>query len=317
MQKILITGGAGFIGSNFVRHILNTHQDYEVVVLDALTYAGNLNNLKEVKDKIKFIKGDIRDPKAVEEAMKGCDFVVHFAAETHVDRSITDPTPFITTNVLGTGIMLEAARKLGIKKFVHISTDEVYGSINSGSFKETDPLMARNSYSASKLGAEKLAYSYWCTYGLPVIITRSSNNYGPKQHPEKLIPKLILNAMHDKPLPIYGKGQNIRDWLFVSDNCKAIDIVLHKGKNGEVYNIGGGEERTNIEIANMICELLGKSKELINFVPDRLGHDFRYSLDCSKIKHELGWTPTTNLSTGLAQKVEWYKNNRWWWEALM
>ena len=283
-MKILITGGAGFIGCNFVRHMLKEHPDKKIVVLDKLTYAGRLENLEEIKDRIEFVKGDICDKKVVEQAMKDCDQIVNFAAESHVDRSITSPEDFVRTDVLGVFTLLEEARRRDIKRFVQISTDEVYGSTVSGSFSELDNLDPSSPYSASKAGGELLARSYVRTYGMNVVVTRSSNNYGPFQYPEKLIPVLIIKALNDQPLPIYGKGLNVRDWLHVEDNCRAIDIVLQKGKAGDVVNIGSSNEVPNIEVAKMILKYMNKPESLITYVTDRPGHDFRYSLTWERIK---------------------------------
>lgn len=315
-MKILVTGGAGFIGSNFVHYILQKHSEDQIVVLDKLTYAGNLNNLKTVMKKIEFIKGDICDRKLVERVAKGIDIIVNFAAESHVDRSIAEPEPFLTTNVLGTQVLLEAARKYDHEKFVQISTDEVYGSISRGSFREEDPLRPSSPYAASKAAADMLAHTYFVTYGLPVLITRSTNNFGPYQHPEKLIPKLIINALLNKPLPIYGDGKNVRDWLYVVDNCEAIDLIMRKGKTGEIYNVGAGNEKTNLEIAEFILKELNKPKSLIKFVEDRLGHDFRYSLNCEKLKG-LGWAPKHSFEMALRETINWYKENKWWWRSLV
>lgn len=307
-MKMLITGGAGFIGTNFVRYI-HENYDYEIVILDKLTYAGNKDNLKNILPDIQFIKGDIGSEEDVKTAMKDCDLVVNFAAETHVDRSITDPSIFVKTDVLGTYNLLEYVRKYDVEKYLQISTDEVYGSINNGSFTEESNIDPSSPYSASKAGGDVLVSAYHKTYGLPLLITRSSNNYGPYQYPEKLIPLFILNAMQDKPLPVYGKGENVRDWIYVMDNCKGVDTVLNKGKFGEVYNIGGGNEKTNIEITHMILDILGKPDSLITYVEDRLGHDLRYSLDSTKTK-ALGWKPEWDFENGLKQTVEWYKENR-------
>ena len=315
-MRILVTGGAGFIGSNFVYYMLRRHPKDQIVVLDKLTYAGNLNNLKTAMKKIEFIKGDICDRKLVERIAKDIDVVVNFAAESHVDRSIEEPEPFLTTNVLGTQILLEAARRFDIEKFVQISTDEVYGSAPKGSFKEGDLLRPSSPYAASKAAADMVAHSYFITYDLLVLTTRSTNNFGPYQHPEKLIPKSIINAISDKSLPIYGDGKNVRDWLYVIDNCEAIDLVLHKGKSGEVYNVGAGNEEMNITIANLILEELGKPKSLIKFVEDRLGHDFRYSLNCDKIKR-LGWRTKTSFEEGIRKTISWYEENEWWWTPLV
>jgi len=316
--KILVTGGAGFIGSNFIRYMLNKYPDYEIVNLDKLTYAGNLDNLKDIKNdpRYKFVKRDICDKNIVEGAMKDCDAVINFAAETHVDRSITGPEPFIRTDVLGTFTLLEAAKKYDIERYLQISTDEVYGSIKEGSFKETDILKPNSPYSASKASGDLLVRSYYITYNLPVLITRSSNNYGPYQYPEKLIPLFTINALNNKPLPIYGSGENIRDWLYVMDNCSGIDTVLHKGEIGEIYNIGGNTEKTNLEITYLILELLNKPRSLIKYVEDRKGHDFRYSLDTVKIE-KLGWKNRYNFEDAMKETIQWYVNNEWWWRALL
>jgi dTDP-glucose 4,6-dehydratase len=317
MKTYLVTGGAGFIGSNYVHYLLKKYSDVKVINLDKLTYAGNLDNLKDIKDKsnYKFVKGDICDQALVDELVKQCDVVVNFAAESHVDRSIGAPDDFIRTDVFGAFVLLESANKHHIKKFIQISTDEVYGSILRGSFKETDTLMPSSPYSASKTGADRLAYSYHVTYNLPVIITRCSNNFGPYQYPEKLISLFITNALEDKKLPVYGDGQNVRDWIYVWDHCDAIDFVERYGTNGEIYNIGGGNERTNLEITEYVIKRLGKSNNLMTFIKDRPGHDRRYSLDCTKIKN-LGWQPNYRLEQALNETIEWYKNNKWWWEKI-
>ncbi len=318
MKRLLITGGAGFIGSNFIRHMLNKYSDYSITNLDKLTYCGNLENLKSVeKDKrYRFVKGDIADPAIVKSLVKDCDVIVNFAAETHVDRSITDPYSFVRTNVVGTHTLLEAAKSSGVKLFVHISTDEVYGSIEKGSFKENDPLRPNSPYSAAKAGSDLLARSYFVTFKLPVIITRSSNNFGPYQYPEKVIPLFITNALEDKSLPLYADGMNVRDWLFVVDNCEAIDAVMHKGAAGEIYNIGGGTEITNLVLTHSILEILGKDKSLIKLVNDRPGHDKRYSLDIAKIK-ALGWKPRHDFKKALELTINWYKDNESWWRRLV
>ncbi len=307
-MKILITGGAGFIGSNFTHYIYNNY-DYEITVLDKLTYAGNKANLKEILGEIQFIKGDIGNEDDVKIAMKDCDLVVNFAAETHVDRSIEDPSIFVKTDVLGTYNLLEYARKYDVEKYLQISTDEVYGSIDNGSFTENSNIDPSSPYSASKAGADVLVKAYYKTYDIPVLITRSSNNFGPYQYPEKLIPLFIMNAMNDKSLPVYGDGQNIRDWIYVLDNSLGIDVVLNNGKLGEVYNIGGGNEKTNLEITQLILEILGKSESLIKYVDDRLGHDRRYSLDSSKIR-ELGWKPQWSFEDAMRETIEWYIANK-------
>jgi len=315
-MRILVTGGAGFIGSNFVHFMLQRHPRDQIIVLDKLTYAGNIANLKAAMKKIEFIKGDICNRKLVEKIAKRIDVVVNFAAESHVDRSIAEPEPFLTTNVLGTQVLLEAARKFDHEKFVQISTDEVYGSVAKGSFKEGDPLGPSSPYAASKAAADMLVRSYFVTYGLPVLITRSTNNFGPYQHPEKLIPKLIINAISRKPLPIYGDGKNVRDWLYVIDNCEAIDLVLRKGKSGEIYNVGAGNEKMNLELANLILKELGKPRSLIKFVKDRPGHDLRYSLNCEKIG-KLGWRAKTGFGAGIRRTIKWYKENERWWVPLV
>ncbi len=318
-KKVLVTGGAGFIGSCFIKQYLENHPSDFIVNLDKLTYAGRLENLKTVEKNpnYSFVKGDVCDPKAVAKAMKDCDAVVHFAAESHVDRSIENSIEFLNTNVTGTYRLLEEARKQEVSKFVQISTDEVYGQILKGSFSETDVLNPRNPYSASKTGADRLAYSFFATYGLPVVITRSSNNYGPNQFPEKLIPLFVTNLLRGKKVPVYGTGKNVRDWLHVSDNCKGIETVLEKGKNGEVYNIGGENEFTNLEITQKILAQLNKGSDMIEYVEDRKGHDFRYSLDCSKIKKELGWKPRISFEQGLKDTILWYAQNEWWWKPLV
>lgn len=317
MKRYLVTGGAGFIGSNFIHFLLKKYPDIEIINLDKLTYAGNLDNLKEIERSphYRFVKGDICDPSIVEELIPQCDIVVNFAAESHVDRSIGKPDDFIRTDIMGTFVLLEATRKFGIDKFIQISTDEVYGSIDRGSFKETDPLMPSSPYSASKSGADRLAYSYFVTYQLPVIITRCSNNFGPYQYPEKLIPLFITNAFEDKKLPIYGDGKNVRDWIYVLDHCDAIDFLIHAGEDGEVYNIGGGNERNNLEITQLILKHTGKTSDLMKFVIDRKGHDRRYSLDCTRLS-KLGWHPQYDFERALIETVDWYRSHRWWWEKI-
>ncbi len=312
-MKILVTGCCGFIGSNFVRLLLKKHQSYEITNLDKLTYAGSLENLRDVeKDKnYRFLKGDICDPKKVDDAARGADIIINFAAESHVDRSIKDASEFVMTNVYGTYNLLEAAKKYGAKRFIQVSTDEVYGSKRIGSFTEMDRLDPSSPYSSSKAAADLLALSYYKTYGLPVVICRSTNNFGPYQNPEKLIPLFITNAMEDKKLPLYGDGSNVRDWIYVEDNCEAIDTAIHKGKVGEVYNIGTGNEKKNLEITKLILKHLDKPESLIQRVPDRLGHDFRYSLDTTKIK-ALGWKPKYSFEEALRMTVRWYKENKDW-----
>lgn len=316
-MKILITGGAGFIGSNFIRHMLKKYPDYEIVNLDKLTYCGNLENLKDIKDnpRYNFIKGDIKEVNVVKEAMRGCDAVVNFAAESHVDRSIKEPNYFIKTNVHGALILLKMAKDMKISKFVQIGTDEVYGSIDKGSFTEENLLNPRSPYSASKAGADLLTLSFFTTYKLDVLITRSCNNFGPYQYPEKVIPLFITNALENKKLPLYADGMNVRDWLYVLDNCEAIDAVLHKGEPGEIYNVSAGNEITNIELTRKVLKFLDKNEDLIQFVKDRLGHDKRYSLDSAKIR-ALGWGPRYDFDTALRETIEWYKANRRWWEPL-
>jgi dTDP-glucose 4,6-dehydratase len=314
-RKIMVTGGCGFIGSNFVRYIINKYPEAEVVNLDALTYAGTLENLRDVErnPRYRFIKGSVCDPYAVAEAMEEADAVVHFAAESHVDRSIEDPSIFVMTNVVGTQVLLDRAMKLKVGFFVQISTDEVYGSLGpEGYFTETTPLSPNSPYSASKAGADMLALAYHRTFGLPVAVTRCSNNYGPYQFPEKLIPLFINNALKDKPVPLYGDGQNVRDWLHVSDHCKAVDMVMRKGAPGEVYNIGGNNERKNIEITGLILKELDKPHSLINYVTDRLGHDRRYAIDSSKIQREIGWKPEVSFEDGIRDTIRWYADNQEW-----
>jgi dTDP-glucose 4,6-dehydratase len=314
----LVTGGAGFIGCNFVKLLFETKQDCKVTVLDKLTYAGRLENLREFESNpnYMFVKGDICDEKAVEPLAKEADIILNFAAESHVDRSIEDPFSFIHTDVYGTGILLDAARKHRIEKFVQISTDEVYGSVEQGYSKENDEIKPSSPYSASKAGADRLAYAYHYTYGLPVVITRSSNNYGPNQYPEKIIPLFITNLLCGKKVPLYGDGKNKRDWIHVMDNCKGIVKVMENGKNGEAYNVGAGNELTNIELTKMILKELGKGDEMIEYVKDRLGHDKRYALDCSKA-NSLGWKSEEPFEERLAETVQWYKNNEWWWKPLV
>jgi dTDP-glucose 4,6-dehydratase len=315
-SKILVTGGAGFIGSNFVHFMLKKHPEYKIIVLDNLSYAGRKENLQDVLNKITFIKGDIRNKEDVEKIVKDCDEIVHFAALTHVDRSIIEAGDFVQTDVFGTYNLLEAAKKFGIKKFVFISTDEVYGSINTGSFKETDNLKPRNPYSASKAGADLLCQAYFETYDLPIMITRSTNNYGPFQHPEKFIPKTTIYTLLGRKIPVYGKGENVRDWVYVEDNCEAIDLVLQNGTLGEVYNIGGKQEIQNIEIVRTILRLMNKTEDLIEFVKDRPGHDLRYSLDISKIE-KLGWKPKIRFEDGIKRTISWYKENKKWWSPII
>jgi dTDP-glucose 4,6-dehydratase len=316
-MKILITGGAGFIGSNFIRHMLVKYPNYEIINLDKLTYAGNLNNLKDIEKnkKYSFLKGDICDKKIVEKLIKKVNVIINFAAESHVDRSIIKSDTFIQTNVFGTYILLQAAKELKIKKFIHISTDEVYGSIDSGSFKEDSSLKPSSPYSASKASSDMLVTAFNVTYDLPTIITRSTNNFGPFQYPEKLIPLFITNLLEGKKIPLYGDGLNVRDWLYVIDNCEAIDFLIHHGKEGEIYNISADNEKTNLEITKKILNFLEKDETFIEYVTDRLGHDRRYSLDCNKIK-KLGWKPKFEFNKALEITVNWYKDNKWWWQPL-
>ena len=315
-MKLLVTGGAGFIGTNFVHYMLDAHPEYEIVVLDKLTYAGRLENLQDIKDKITFVKGDICDKEIVEKTTKDVDGIINFAAESHVDRSIEGPEPFIKTDIFGAFTLLEAVRKYDIGRYIQISTDEVYGSIMEGSFAETDNIDPSSPYSASKAGADLLSLAYYKTYSIPVVNTRSSNNYGPYQFPEKLIPLMIIKAMRNEKLPIYGTGENVRDWLHVMDNCKGIDMVYHKGKHGEAYNIGAGDEQTNIGVVKSILKALNKPESLMEFVTDRPGHDFRYSLATDKVK-ELGWKPEHSFEEGLVETVNWYVENEWWWKTLI
>jgi len=316
-MKSLVTGGCGFIGSNFIHYFLKKHPEDLVVNLDNLSYAGNLENLKDIESNsnYRFIKGDICDKRVVERAIDGCDVVINFAAETHVDRSIKEPSLFIQTNVYGTFTLLEAARKCGISRFIQISTDEVYGSRKKGSFSEDSPLHPNSPYAASKASADLFARAYFVTHKLPVLITRSSNNFGPYQYPEKLIPLFVTNILEGKKVPLYGKGVNVRDWLYVKDNCKAIDLVLHKGKIGEIYNIGAGNEIANLSITKTILKKMKKEEEIIEFVPDRPGHDFRYSLDTTKIR-KLGWKPEVSFEEGIEKTIRWYQQNKNWWEKL-
>lgn len=320
-KTIIVTGGAGFIGSNFIFHLLKVHPDYRIVCLDKLTYAGNLSTLKDVSDKLnfRFVKADICDRVAVEMlfAEEQPDIVVNFAAETHVDRSIEDPEVFIRTNILGTAVLMDACRQIGIERYHQVSTDEVYGDLPLDQpdlfFTESTPIRASSPYSSSKASADLLVLAYHRTYGLPVTISRCSNNYGPYQFPEKLIPLMIINALSDKFLPVYGEGLNVRDWLYVEDHCKAIDLILQKGRVGEVYNIGGHNEMKNIDIVKIICKELEKSESLIAYVEDRKGHDMRYAIDSTKIYKELGWLPKTKFTDGIKKTIQWYTMNHEWW----
>jgi dTDP-glucose 4,6-dehydratase len=318
MTEVLVTGGAGFIGSNFVRHALAAHPDWRVTTLDKLTYAGRLENLKEVANhpRHRFVKGDIRDAAAAAPLVAASDVVVHFAAETHVDRSILSAGEFISTDVHGTLVLLEAARGSSrLRKFIQISTDEVYGSVAQGRSLETDELKPRNPYSASKAGADRLAYSFWATWNVPVVIVRASNNYGPNQFPEKVIPLFITNAIDNRPVPLYGDGLNVRDWLHVADHCRALDVLIERGVPGEVYNVGGGNEVANVDLTKRILQLVGRPESLIQQVPDRPGHDRRYAVDSAKIG-TLGWKPSLPFDQGLEATVAWYRDNEWWWRPI-
>lgn len=322
-EKVLVTGGAGFIGGNFVQHMVSKYPDYQIFNLDLLTYAGDLVKHKEIEsaDNYTFVKLDIADREAIMSLFETekFDYVVHFAAESHVDRSITHPEIFVKTNVMGTQALLDASKAMGIKKFVHVSTDEVYGELDfdpTTFFTEETPLQPNSPYSASKASSDFLVRAYHETFGLPVNITRCSNNYGPYHFPEKLIPLTISRVLNEQKVPIYGDGKNIRDWLHVKDHCLAIDLVMHEGVNGEVYNVGGHNEKTNLEVVQTIIKELGKSEELIEFVTDRLGHDKRYAIDPTKLE-ALGWKPTYNFDTGIAQTIQWYLENKEWWEQIL
>ena len=319
IKNVLVTGGAGFIGSNFVRYILNNHSDLKVINVDKLTYAGNLANLDDIKDQYKdryvFIKGDINNVDLINGIFKKHKIhsVVHFAAESHVDRSIIDSAPFVTTNVLGTHALLEASLRADVEKFVQVSTDEVYGSMSEGiDANELFPLSPSSPYSASKASGDMFALGYWKTFKLPVIITRSSNNYGPFQFPEKFIPLLISNALEDKMIPVYGDGTNVRDWIYVEDNCRAIAKVLEQGELGNIYNIGGENHWRNIDVAKLVLKILGKPEKLLTYVEDRKGHDFRYSLDCSRIRKEISWEPSIDFEAGIRKTIDWYQDNQLW-----
>ncbi|HBG61926.1 MAG: dTDP-glucose 4,6-dehydratase [Omnitrophica WOR_2 bacterium GWF2_38_59] len=314
-KTLLVTGGAGFIGSNFIIYMLDKYPNHKIINFDVLTYAGNLDNLRSVENNrnYKFVKGDISNGQYVAAIMKEVDYVIHFAAESHVDRSIEGPEIFVKTNVLGTQVLLDHAKANKIKKFVHVSTDEVYGSLGkTGYFTESTPISPNSPYSASKAGSDLIVRSYYETFGFPAVITRCSNNYGPFQFPEKLIPLMITNALENKPLPVYGDGMNVRDWLYVEDHCSAIDRVLHDGKLGEVYNIGGNNEWHNIDIVKLILKELNKPETLIKYVEDRLGHDRRYAIDAAKIKNELGWEPSVQFEEGIKKTIQWYLDNDEW-----
>ena len=324
-MTIIVTGGAGFIGSNFIFYMLNKHPEYRIVCLDKLTYAGNLSTLAPVMDnsQFRFVKADICDSKAVEGLFEEehPDIVVNFAAESHVDRSIEDPGIFLKTNILGTQVLMDACRKYGIQRYHQVSTDEVYGDLPLDRpdlfFTEETPIHTSSPYSSSKAGADLLVLAYYRTYGLPVTISRCSNNYGPYHFPEKLIPLMIANALNDKPLPVYGEGLNVRDWLYVEDHCKAIDLIIHKGTVGEVYNVGGHNEMANIDIVKLICNVLDKPESLIKYVKDRKGHDRRYAIDPTKIHAELGWLPKTSFEEGIQKTIQWYLDNEDWWQDIV
>jgi dTDP-glucose 4,6-dehydratase len=315
--KLMVTGGAGFIGSNFVRHFLAAHPDDSVVVLDKLTYAGRIESLQDLMtyERMQFVQGDIADPEIVRETLAGCDALINFAAESHVDRSIDEPGHFIQTEVYGTYVLLEAAREAGLGRYVQVSTDEVYGSIDEGSFTEQSPLDPSSPYSASKAGGDLLVGAYCHTFGLDAIVCRASNNYGPYQYPEKLIPLCVLNALHGDPLPVYGDGMQVRNWLHVSDHCRALDVALHTGRAGETYNIGGPDELPNLDVVRTILKLTGRDESLIQYVKDRLGHDRRYSLSSERIA-DLGWTAQVGFTEGIESTVDWYRENAWWWAPI-
>jgi len=324
-MKIIVTGGAGFIGSNFIFYMRKAHPDYDIICLDKLTYAGNIDTLQPIMDQphFRFVKEDICNREKVYQLFEEehPDMVVNFAAESHVDRSILNPSVFLETNIIGTGVLMDACRKYGINRYHQVSTDEVYGDLPLDRpdlfFTETTPIHTSSPYSSSKAGADLLVMAYHRTYGLPVTISRCSNNYGPYHFPEKLIPLMITNALADKPLPVYGKGENIRDWLYVEDHCHAIDLVIHNGKVGETYNIGGHNEMRNIDIVKLICKELNKPESLITFVTDRKGHDMRYAIDPTKIHKELGWLPETKFADGIKKTIQWYLANEAWWRPLL
>lgn len=324
-MKIIVTGGAGFIGGNFVHYMINKYNNYKIICLDALTYAGNIETLEPVMDKenFMFVKGDIADRNLVYNLFENekPDIVVNFAAESHVDRSIDNPEIFLRTNVIGTSVLLDACHNYGIKRYHQVSTDEVYGDLPLDKtelfFTEDTPIHTSSPYSASKASADLLVQAYGRTYKLPVTISRCSNNYGPYHFPEKLIPLVIANVLNDKPVPVYGKGENVRDWLYVEDHCRAIDMIIHKGKEGEIYNIGGHNERTNLQVVKTIINSLGKSEDLISYVTDRPGHDMRYAIDPTKIKNELGWEPETYFDDGIKKTIKWYLDNKKWWENII
>ena len=324
-MNIIVTGGAGFIGSNFVFHMLKAHPDYRIICLDKLTYAGNLSTLEPVMDNpnFRFVKADICDKEAVDKlfAEEKPDIVVNFAAESHVDSSIENPQIFLETNIIGTSVLMDASRKYGVKRYHQVSTDEVYGDLPLDRpdlfFTEQTPIHTSSPYSSSKAGADLLVLAYYRTYGLPVTISRCSNNYGPYHFPEKLIPLMIIRALHDESLPVYGDGLNVRDWLYVEDHCKAIDLIIHNGKVGEVYNVGGHNEMANIDIVKLILKELGKSEDLITYVTDRAGHDRRYAIDPTKIHNDLGWLPETKFADGIVKTIRWYLDNEAWWQPII
>ncbi len=318
-MKLLVTGGFGFIGSNFIRHIRKEHPDWRITNLDRLTYAGNPENLRDLEgvSGYRFVRGDIVDRELVDELLgQGCDVIVNFAAESHVDRSILDASPFIETNVKGTQVLLEGARRHRVERFIQVSTDEVYGSTDSGCFSEESPLCPNSPYSASKAAADLLCRAYFKTHGVPAIITRCTNNFGPYQFPEKLVPLAITNALEDKSIPVYGDGLNVRDWIFVVDHCRALDAVIGRGRPGETYNVGSGNEKTNLELIHKLLELLDKPQGLMQFVTDRPAHDRRYALDCSKIAGELDWKPAYSFGQSLSATVDWYLRNESWWRPI-
>jgi dTDP-glucose 4,6-dehydratase len=315
VSRVLITGGAGFIGSTYVRVVLDAHPGDEVVVFDKLTYAGREENLQDVRDRIEFVQGAIEDRTAVRDVMEGADLVVNFAAESHVDRSIADQDAFAVTQVIGTGVLLDAAREAGVSRYLQVSTDEVYGSIEEGTFTEESPIKPSSPYSATKAGADLLVQAHVDTHGIEAVICRGSNNYGPRQYPEKLIPLMILNALNGDPLPVYGDGKNVRNWIHAEDFARAIDTVLLKGTPGEVYNAGGPDELENLDVVHRILEMTGRDESLIKYVADRKGHDRRYSLSSDKVR-ALGWEPKWGFEEGLPATVEWYRDNAWWWEPV-
>ncbi|MDQ6694462.1 MAG: dTDP-glucose 4,6-dehydratase [Chloroflexota bacterium] len=319
MRNLMVTGGAGFIGSNFARMMLRKYPDYHIFVYDKMTYAGNPDDLKDLQGdpRFLFVKGDIADAEKVDSTIQQykIDTIVNFAAETHVDRSIEEPGSFIQTNIHGVFTLLEATRKFGLERMLHVSTDEVYGAVLEGSSKEGDKLEPRSPYSAAKAGGDLMCQAYFVTHGTPVVVTRGSNTYGPYQYPEKLLPLFITNALEDKALPVYGDGKHVRDWMYVLDHCQGIDTALHKGEPGEIYNVGGGNERENMEVIYAILDLLGKPRTLIHYVQDRSGHDRRYSVDTTRLRG-LGWSPQRSLEDGLNETVDWYANNKWWWEKI-